>query len=117
MGAIGLALGGWLINLGSWRAIFLINLPLPPPPFCSSGALSLMTAALATRRSTGRRRAREARCWPEADAEFSMLLGAADQSVAPRASTIFFASAMTVSLSTFSRMDGLSRSAEAESGG
>jgi MFS family permease len=28
MGAIGPVLGGWLIDLGSWRAIFLINLPL-----------------------------------------------------------------------------------------
>ena len=27
-GAIGPVLGGWLIDLGSWRAIFLINLPL-----------------------------------------------------------------------------------------
>ncbi|HEY2679439.1 MAG TPA: DHA2 family efflux MFS transporter permease subunit [Steroidobacteraceae bacterium] len=28
MGAIGPVLGGWLIDLGSWRNIFLINLPL-----------------------------------------------------------------------------------------
>jgi EmrB/QacA subfamily drug resistance transporter len=28
MGAIGPVLGGWLVDLGSWRAIFLINLPL-----------------------------------------------------------------------------------------
>ena len=28
MGAIGPVLGGWLIDLGSWREIFLINLPL-----------------------------------------------------------------------------------------
>jgi MFS family permease len=28
MGAIGPVLGGWLIDLGNWRAIFLINLPL-----------------------------------------------------------------------------------------
>jgi EmrB/QacA subfamily drug resistance transporter len=28
MGAIGPVLGGWLIDLGSWRAIFLLNLPL-----------------------------------------------------------------------------------------
>ncbi len=28
MGALGPVLGGWLIDLGSWRAIFLINLPL-----------------------------------------------------------------------------------------
>jgi EmrB/QacA subfamily drug resistance transporter len=27
-GAIGPVLGGWLIDLGSWRAIFLINLPI-----------------------------------------------------------------------------------------
>ena len=27
-GAVGPVLGGWLIDLGSWRAIFLINLPL-----------------------------------------------------------------------------------------
>lgn len=27
-GAIGPVLGGWLIDLGSWRAIFLINIPL-----------------------------------------------------------------------------------------
>src|SRR4029077_14589583 len=28
MGAFGPVLGGWLIDLGSWRAIFLLNLPL-----------------------------------------------------------------------------------------
>ena len=28
MGAFGPVLGGWLIDLGSWRAIFLINVPL-----------------------------------------------------------------------------------------
>ncbi len=28
MGALGPVLGGWLIDLGSWRAIFLLNLPL-----------------------------------------------------------------------------------------
>src|SRR6516164_8923586 len=28
MGAIGPVLGGWLIDLGNWRAIFLINVPL-----------------------------------------------------------------------------------------
>ena len=39
------------------------------------------------------------------------------QLVAARASTIFFASAMTVSLSTFSRVDGLSRNAKLEPGG
>lgn len=27
-GAVGPVLGGWLVDLGSWRAIFLINLPL-----------------------------------------------------------------------------------------
>jgi EmrB/QacA subfamily drug resistance transporter len=28
MGAVGPLVGGWLVDLGSWRAIFLINLPL-----------------------------------------------------------------------------------------
>jgi len=28
MGALGPVLGGWLIDLGSWRAIFLLNVPL-----------------------------------------------------------------------------------------
>ncbi|HSZ51986.1 MAG TPA: MFS transporter [Caulobacteraceae bacterium] len=28
LGAIGPVLGGWLVDLGSWRAIFLINLPI-----------------------------------------------------------------------------------------
>ncbi len=28
MGAVGPVLGGWLVDLGSWRAIFLLNLPL-----------------------------------------------------------------------------------------
>jgi EmrB/QacA subfamily drug resistance transporter len=28
MGAVGPVMGGWLIDLGSWRAIFLLNLPL-----------------------------------------------------------------------------------------
>jgi EmrB/QacA subfamily drug resistance transporter len=28
MGAIGPVIGGWLIDLGSWRAIFLLNLPV-----------------------------------------------------------------------------------------
>ena len=28
MGAIGPVIGGWLIDLGSWRAIFILNLPL-----------------------------------------------------------------------------------------
>jgi EmrB/QacA subfamily drug resistance transporter len=35
MAAIGPVLGGWLIDLGSWRAIFLLNLPL------ASGAVIL----------------------------------------------------------------------------
>lgn len=34
-GAIGPVLGGWLIDLGSWRAIFLINLPI------ATGAIAL----------------------------------------------------------------------------
>jgi EmrB/QacA subfamily drug resistance transporter len=37
MGAIGPVLGGWLIDLGSWRAIFLLNLPLA----CGAIALAL----------------------------------------------------------------------------
>ena len=54
----------------------------------------------------------------QACTDSSMPLGGPpDQSVAPRASTIFFASAMTVSLGTFSRLAGLSRNAEVESGG
>jgi EmrB/QacA subfamily drug resistance transporter len=32
MGAIGPVIGGWLIDLGSWRAIFLLNLP----PACAA---------------------------------------------------------------------------------
>jgi EmrB/QacA subfamily drug resistance transporter len=35
LGAAGPVLGGWLIDLGSWRAIFLINLPL------AAGAIAL----------------------------------------------------------------------------
>src|SRR4029077_9600589 len=35
MGAAGPVLGGWLIDLGSWRAMFLINLPL------AAGAIAL----------------------------------------------------------------------------
>jgi MFS family permease len=35
LGAVGPVLGGWLIDLGSWRAIFLINLPL------AGGAIAL----------------------------------------------------------------------------
>jgi EmrB/QacA subfamily drug resistance transporter len=38
MGAIGPVLGGWLIDLGSWRAIFLLNLPL------AAGAIALAWA-------------------------------------------------------------------------
>jgi EmrB/QacA subfamily drug resistance transporter len=38
MGAIGPVLGGWLIDLGSWRAIFLLNLPL------AGGAIALALA-------------------------------------------------------------------------
>ncbi len=34
-GAIGPVLGGWLIDLGSWRFIFLINLPLAAGAVCS----------------------------------------------------------------------------------
>jgi EmrB/QacA subfamily drug resistance transporter len=65
MGAVGPVLGGWLVDLGSWRAIFLINLPLaagaivlalryvPPdrvetgPPLDWAGG-ALATLALAT---------------------------------------------------------------------
>jgi len=35
MGALGPVLGGWLIDVGSWRAIFLLNLPL------AAGAVAL----------------------------------------------------------------------------
>jgi EmrB/QacA subfamily drug resistance transporter len=35
MGAIGPVIGGWLIDIGSWRAIFLLNLPL------AAGAIGL----------------------------------------------------------------------------
>jgi EmrB/QacA subfamily drug resistance transporter len=38
MGAVGPVLGGWLIDLGSWRAIFLLNLPL------AGGAIALARA-------------------------------------------------------------------------
>jgi EmrB/QacA subfamily drug resistance transporter len=38
MGAAGPVIGGWLIDLGSWRAIFLLNLPL------ACGAIALATA-------------------------------------------------------------------------
>jgi EmrB/QacA subfamily drug resistance transporter len=40
-GAIGPVLGGWLIDLGSWRAIFLINLPLA----AGAGTLALRYVA------------------------------------------------------------------------
>lgn len=40
-GAIGPVLGGWLIDLGSWRAIFLINLPL------AAGAVTLALRCVA----------------------------------------------------------------------
>jgi EmrB/QacA subfamily drug resistance transporter len=33
-GAVGPVLGGWLIDLGSWRSIFLINLPLAATAIC-----------------------------------------------------------------------------------
>jgi MFS family permease len=38
---VGPVIGGWLIDLGSWRAIFLINLPL------AAGALGLPIFGLA----------------------------------------------------------------------
>ena len=63
-GAVGPVLGGWLIDLGSWRAIFLINLPLAaaavflalrflpgdPPAIerTASGGLDVTGGALAT---------------------------------------------------------------------
>ena len=63
-GAVGPVLGGWLIDLGSWRAIFLINLPLAaaavflalrflpgdPPAVerTASGGLDVTGGALAT---------------------------------------------------------------------
>ena len=63
-GAVGPVLGGWLIDLGSWRAIFLINLPLaaaavflawrflpgdPPAAVrAASGGLDVTGGALAT---------------------------------------------------------------------
>ena len=60
MAAIGPVIGGWLIDLGSWRAIFLLNLPLAcgaillawrvVPPDRRSGAypLDAMVGILAT---------------------------------------------------------------------
>ncbi|HYZ32214.1 MAG TPA: MFS transporter, partial [Crenalkalicoccus sp.] len=60
MGAVGPVLGGWLIDLGSWRAVFLISLPLaggaillalrsvPPDPTRNAGGLDWPGAALAT---------------------------------------------------------------------
>ena len=59
-GAVGPVLGGWLIDLGSWRAIFLINLPLaivaillavryvPRERECSDEPLDLRGGALVT---------------------------------------------------------------------
>lgn len=40
MGAIGPVVGGWLIDLGSWRAIFLLNLPL------AAGAIALAVCSV-----------------------------------------------------------------------
>jgi MFS family permease len=59
-GAVGPVLGGWLIDLGSWRAIFLINLPIaatamllswryiPADAGSRSGRLDLTGGVLAT---------------------------------------------------------------------
>jgi EmrB/QacA subfamily drug resistance transporter len=59
-GAVGPVLGGWLIDLGSWRAIFLINLPLcaiagalavryvPADAQHHGGSLDVVGGALAT---------------------------------------------------------------------
>src|SRR5580704_16399883 len=59
-GAIGPVLGGWLIDLGSWRAIFLLNLPIaagaillawryvPPDADNDGQALDVRGGALAT---------------------------------------------------------------------
>jgi EmrB/QacA subfamily drug resistance transporter len=59
-GAVGPVLGGWLIDLGSWRSIFLINLPLaivailmatrfvPHDPERGHGSLDIRGAALVT---------------------------------------------------------------------
>jgi EmrB/QacA subfamily drug resistance transporter len=40
MGAIGPVVGGWLVDLGSWRAIFLLNLPL------AAGAIALAVGSV-----------------------------------------------------------------------
>jgi EmrB/QacA subfamily drug resistance transporter len=48
MAAIGPVLGGWLIDLGSWRVIFLINLPL------ACGAIALAWAFVPADRNRGR---------------------------------------------------------------
>ena len=61
VGAVGPALGGWLIDVMSWRAIFLINLPLAiaaialafafvegPPPSAKREPLDVFGGALAT---------------------------------------------------------------------
>jgi MFS family permease len=47
MGAVGPVLGGWLIDLGSWRAIFLINLPL------AGAAILLAVGAVPANRDSG----------------------------------------------------------------
>jgi MFS family permease len=47
MGAIGPVLGGWFIDLGSWRAIFLLNLPL------AFGAIALGLAFVPGDRTQG----------------------------------------------------------------
>src|ERR1700723_651839 len=47
MGAVGPVIGGWPVDLGSWRAIFLINLPL------AAGALGLAWRFLPQDRETG----------------------------------------------------------------
>ncbi len=59
-GAVGPVLGGWIIDLGSWRPIFLINLPLcaiaallathyvPPDGRCARGSLDISGGVLAT---------------------------------------------------------------------
>jgi EmrB/QacA subfamily drug resistance transporter len=48
MAAIGPVLGGWLIDLGSWRVIFLLNLPL------ACGAIALAWAFVPADRDRGR---------------------------------------------------------------
>jgi EmrB/QacA subfamily drug resistance transporter len=49
MGAIGPVLGGWFIDLGSWRAIFLLNLPL------AGGAIVLAWAFVPADRTGGQK--------------------------------------------------------------